>query len=234
MSLFVIADDNETHCIKAATYINNIHNCKVIATINDGHKLLHYLHNEKILPDIVLLDVEMQGLNGVITAEYINTFFPSIKIIAFTSHTGNNILNDMFAAGAKAFIWKYKFEDETYLKKAIEEIQLNNFYWDNRLTDYSANELNTAVENRKKEIEELRIEHKLTKKQEQVILLNAARTDFDYISSILHTSKRTIGNTVNALVQKLNAGAGRDGLFDFSITHGFIKLPHFNRGGGKI
>ena len=73
----------KNHCIKAATYINHLANCKVIAAIDDGHKLLHYLHNEKILPDIVLLDVEMHGLNGVITAEYMTMFFPSIKIIAF-------------------------------------------------------------------------------------------------------------------------------------------------------
>ena len=160
-------------------------------------------------------------------------FFPSIKIIAFTSHAYNNIINDMFASGAKGFIWKYQFENNLYLKKAIEEIQLNKFYWDERLTEYSMTELTATIENRKQGLKELQKEFKLTKKQEQVILLNAARTDFDYIASILHISKRTLGNTISALVKKLNAGAGRDGLFDFTVMYGFIKLPKFKGGGGN-
>ncbi|MBS1642797.1 MAG: response regulator transcription factor [Bacteroidetes bacterium] len=232
---FLIVDDNSKHAEAACIYIKQIKYCNIIGVANDGNEAISFLHKQKILPTCVLLDIEMKKLNGLTTLLYIKTTFPAIKVIIFSSHYETYVINDAFAEGADAFIWKYKFKQYNYLINAIQHIQKNEYYWDERITDFTKDLLKKALAERKEQLTNFRKGFNLSKRQEQVIILNAARINISEMATILNISEHTIKNSLYNLNQKLNTPFGRNGIFDTSFMYGFLKFPRLKkRSGGGV
>jgi len=61
---------------------------------------------KKLHPDVVLMDLEMPGMNGYTATESIKSTRPSIKVIIFTIHGENDERQNASKAGADAFIEK--------------------------------------------------------------------------------------------------------------------------------
>ena len=69
-------------------------------------------------PDYVLMDIEMNGMDGLAATEKIMKTFPGAKIIIVTSHNNENLRNAATALGAKAFVSKDNlFELEEIINK---------------------------------------------------------------------------------------------------------------------
>jgi len=76
-------------------YVMQLSKYSITGVVYDGNECIDFLHN-KIVPDIILLDIEMKRLNGLTTLLYIKLFFPLIKVIVISSHCETDILNDVF------------------------------------------------------------------------------------------------------------------------------------------
>jgi DNA-binding NarL/FixJ family response regulator len=61
---------------------------------------------QRLLPDVVLLDISMPGWSGLTTAERIAAACPSTSIIMLTSSEDKDMLLEAFKAGAKAYVLK--------------------------------------------------------------------------------------------------------------------------------
>ena len=88
---------------------------RVVGMVKDGKSAIeqiNFLH-----PDIVLLDIEMPGMNGISITKYINYFFPHTKVIILSSHENKKYLIQALVAGAKSYILKNSLM--TDLKDAI-------------------------------------------------------------------------------------------------------------------
>jgi DNA-binding NarL/FixJ family response regulator len=57
-------------------------------------------------PDVVLMDIEMPGLNGIDTTKYISAKFPAIKILIQTVFDDNEKIFSALCAGASGYILK--------------------------------------------------------------------------------------------------------------------------------
>ena len=57
-------------------------------------------------PDVVLMDLEMPGMNGYLATETIKSTQPSVKVIIFTIHGKNEERQNASQAGADAFLEK--------------------------------------------------------------------------------------------------------------------------------
>jgi two-component system nitrate/nitrite response regulator NarL len=58
------------------------------------------------LPDVVLLDINMPGCNGLITTENVSAECPATAIMILTSSEDKDTLFEAFKAGAKAYVLK--------------------------------------------------------------------------------------------------------------------------------
>jgi CheY-like chemotaxis protein len=76
-------------------------------------------------PDLILVDIHMQGINGVEVVRYIrrNQHTARVPIVAISSDTQGELVQSMKSAGANAFCPK-PIEFET-LERAIHDAQQN-------------------------------------------------------------------------------------------------------------
>lgn len=65
----MIVDDNPQHLQSLVDKVNNMLSYAVIATAKDGIEVVDYVKHKILLPDIILLDVEMPLYDGVSTID---------------------------------------------------------------------------------------------------------------------------------------------------------------------
>lgn len=67
----------------------------------DGLKLV-----EKYLPDVVLMDIAMPGMDGMEATRQIKTRWPQIKVLVLTMHRSDEYFFEMLKVGASGYILK--------------------------------------------------------------------------------------------------------------------------------
>ena len=77
----------------------------VIGDLNDGSEVLPFLKNH--YPSIIIMDIDMKGMNGIETTELITKAYPVIKIIGLSSYDAKEYQQKMKVAGAVGFISKW-------------------------------------------------------------------------------------------------------------------------------
>ena len=80
----------------------------------------------ELLPDIVIMDVTMPGLDGIGATKQIISELPSIKIIALSMYSNKLFVMDMFEAGASGYLLKECASAE--LEHAISAVLANEIY----------------------------------------------------------------------------------------------------------
>jgi DNA-binding NarL/FixJ family response regulator len=70
----------------------------------DGRKAVALA--EKLEPDVVVLDIGMPELNGLDAARQIKRVLPKTEVLVFTAEESEQLIHDVFAAGARSYILK--------------------------------------------------------------------------------------------------------------------------------
>ena len=129
-----VADDHallrQTLCI----FINNLDNGKVILEAGDGKELIDSI-DPKNLPELIVIDLGMPGLNGFETIAILKNLYPPLKFMAISIYQGEEVILRLLKAGAHAFL--HKSEDTSTFKHAIYEIMRTGYYF----SDQSATKL---------------------------------------------------------------------------------------------
>src|SRR5690349_17430372 len=73
-------------------------------------------------PDIVLMDIDMPGINGVEAVKIIKEKYPQVKILMQTIFEDNDKVFDSICAGADGYLLKNSLSD--YLIPAIKELKI--------------------------------------------------------------------------------------------------------------
>ncbi|HTF30752.1 MAG TPA: response regulator transcription factor, partial [Flavitalea sp.] len=99
--------------------INSFENFAVLFEANNGNEIKSKL-GKHIIPDIVLLDVNMPDMDGYETAQWLHTNFPQVKVLALSMFSDENIIIRMLKLGAKGYILKNAEPEE--LKEALNSV----------------------------------------------------------------------------------------------------------------
>jgi DNA-binding NarL/FixJ family response regulator len=76
---------------------------------------------EEHLPDLVLLDISLPGINGIEAARHIRTTSPLSHVIFMTEHNSADMVKEAFNAGGNGYILKSEAGQE--LLNAIRSVQ---------------------------------------------------------------------------------------------------------------
>lgn len=76
----------------------------VIGEASNGEEALHMV--EELKPDVLLLDMEMPGLNGNQVAERLQKVGSAVRILALSAHDDKQYIQELLANGASGYLIK--------------------------------------------------------------------------------------------------------------------------------
>ncbi len=91
---------------------------EVVGENGDARRALAEI--SKLLPDVVLLDITMEGLSGLDAIGPIREIAPKTRLVMLTNHEGRTFVEQAFKAGASGYL--SKDSDESELALAIESV----------------------------------------------------------------------------------------------------------------
>ncbi len=138
-----LIDDHELFREGIKLVLKQIEGFEVIFDTADGHQFIDFLQNSQV--DVVLMDINMPGINGVETTKKALAFFPELKIIALTMFSDIMHYTQMINAGVTGFLLKKAKKYE--LQLAINSVFNGGNYFSQeilqKLAFQSTNSLNS-------------------------------------------------------------------------------------------
>ncbi|MFT5671452.1 MAG: DNA-binding NarL/FixJ family response regulator [Polaribacter sp.] len=117
----ILADDHKLLRDGLRNIIEQKSNMYIIGEASDGREAIKIC--AKLVPNILVIDVAMPGLNGIEAARQIHKNNPDIRIIGLSMHSGKQFIQGMFKAGAFGYLLKDGDSDE--LITAITTVMQN-------------------------------------------------------------------------------------------------------------
>ncbi|MDJ0742882.1 MAG: response regulator [Xenococcaceae cyanobacterium MO_167.B27] len=100
----LIVEDQKTILQLLKSYLEREPNLKIVAVATNGQAGIEKV--DKFKPDVVLMDVEMPGIDGITATRIISERHPETKVLILTTHDDDQTLNLALQAGAKGYILK--------------------------------------------------------------------------------------------------------------------------------
>ncbi len=101
----LLVDD---HVVVRKGLIHVLQNCdefEVVGEAENGEEALHLAR--KLSPDVILMDVKMEGLGGIKTTELITQINPEVRVIGLSTFADRKTVDAMINAGASGYIQKH-------------------------------------------------------------------------------------------------------------------------------
>ena len=187
----ILVDDHKLLRAGLKNIIEQRSNMHIIGEASDGREAIKIC--SKLLPDVLVIDVAMPGLNGIEAAKQIQKNNPNIKIIGLSMHSSKQFIQGMFKAGAFGYLLKDGDADELII--AITKVMENKKYLSKDINQ----EFLTLLRNGET-IEKV----KLSTREKEVLQLIAEGKSSKEIGEILFLSPKTIDVHRNNIMKKID------------------------------
>lgn len=127
----IIADDHSMVREAWALLLSRDPNLSIVATCENGEQVISLCRD--LLPDVVLMDINMEPTNGIEATKAIREFSNDIKIIGISVHTDLPYLNALMQAGANGYVTKNSPGEE--MIRAIVLVSQGEQYFCREITD---------------------------------------------------------------------------------------------------
>lgn len=161
-------------------------------TYTDGNQLLESLQSEQ--PDILFLDIQLIGTDGITICKRIVSSWPTIRVIVFTNCEEKHYVRNMMQNGAMAYL--LKTADGNTIRAAIDTVMEGEQFIHSELKEQLFQQM---LSNRRPG----RYAPGLTKREKEILQLIAQGLRNQEIADKLSLSVRTIENHRFNLIQKL-------------------------------
>ena len=206
----VLVDDHQILRDGLKSLIEQKSNLHIIGEAADGRSAIKLC--AKLLPDVVITDVAMAGLNGIEAARQIHKNHPNIKIIGLSMHANKKFIQGMFKAGGYAYLLKDGDTDE--LITAITTVMQNKKYLSKNLNQDYLKFLHQS---------NLVQEKKISSRETEVLQLLAEGKTSKEIGDLLFLSSKTVDVHRNNLMKKLDLHTIPE-LTKYAIREGLTSL----------
>lgn len=114
----VIIDDDNIVCSSLKIILNADPDIEVTATGNSGEEALRLYKRHR--PDVLLMDIRMEGMSGLEAGELILKIHSEAKILYLTTFLDDDYIIKALSLGARGYMVKQNFENIIPSIKAVE------------------------------------------------------------------------------------------------------------------
>jgi len=205
----VLVDDHRLFRSGIAALINKFPEYEVLFEAGDGEELIRKL-TPKLIPDIILLDINMPKKDGISTAEWLRVNHPAVKVIVLSMSEDAEKVLQMVKLGVKGYLLKDAEPNE--FEKALKLVSDGDVYYPDFVTRYLVQNFNhhpAAIKLNTREIEFLK--------------LAGSELTYKEIADQMCISVRTVDGYRDQLFEKLQIKS-RVGLVLYAVKNKLIEL----------
>lgn len=189
-----ILDDHPVATSGLVSMLQLYSQIKIQAVYNTSQRLIDNLSKKQ--PDVILLDIQLPDIPGNEVAEIINSRYPEIRIIAFTSVDNIYQVKDMIRRGCKGYL--LKSAEPNIVLDAIQEVFAGNQYFDTPIRNLL---LQDSLKIQKQKASKV----PLTRRENEILQLIVAEYTNQQIADQLFLSLRTVEHHRYSILHKLGA-----------------------------
>lgn len=208
IKVFII-DDHQMVIEGFRLLLQNEIDIKVIGSELDPQKAVQIL--PEIKPDVILLDINMPGMNGIEACKKISNLGLTAKVIAITMHKESSLIRQMLNNGAKGYVLKNAgkaelveaiksvFEGKTYLDETSKEIVFNMMTNDKKIKETS--NLFPKLSRREKEVLRLILEEHTTQEIADKLFISFGTVETHRRNMLIKTGTRNTAGLVKVAME---------------------------------
>ncbi len=210
MIRILLADDHTVLCDGLRILIESQEDTSVVAVVTDGRQAV--LQAQELLPDMVLMDVSMPGLNGIEAARQIHASCPHIHLLMLSMHADMEYVHRAMQAGAQGYILKESAGSEVL--QAITAVLAGKTYFSAKIAEKMLINLSHTRSGPLESLSE--------REREVLQLATEGRTSLE-IATLLSLSPKTVETYRSRIMTKLDLDS-LPALVKFAIQHGLTGL----------
>lgn len=185
MKIIIIDDDHlVVTSLKTITTANGI---DVLAVGYDGLQAVDLFKKHR--PDLVLMDIRMEKLNGIEATKEILEIDPEAKILLITTFQDDEYIEAALSLGCKGYILKQNIEG---IIPAINAVYSGNMVFDSKIVSNIKN------------VSKKEMDLSLSPRELDILLLVAEGYNNKEISEKLYLSEGTVRNYISIMLDKLS------------------------------
>jgi two-component system, NarL family, invasion response regulator UvrY len=208
-----IADDHTLLRKALAKLVNSFEEYSVLFEADNGKEIKKKI-GEHLVPDLILLDVNMPEMDGFETASWLNKNYPKIKVLALSMFSDERTIIRMLRQGARGYVMKNIDPEE--LKKALNSVMTKNFYLSEEISGKIISGLH-------KDADRTEEPAPLTQREKDFLRLICTEITYKDIAAKMFVSPRTVDEYRNSLFEKLKVKS-RVGLVMYAIRNGLVEV----------
>ncbi len=207
----LLADDHPIVRAGIRAELEKLPEVDLVGEATDGREALEMVNSRK--PDLVFMDISMQGLNGLEATARITRQFPQVRVIILSMHQPEEYFWQALKAGACGYLLKKAATSE--LTAAVKQAMGGEIYLSRDISRNLIKKLPQQMARGKSRLEEL------TDRQREILQLIAEGQTTKAIALILKISSKTVEYHRTQLMQRLDI-FDVPGLVRFALQQGLI------------
>ncbi len=185
----VVIIDDDALVLSSLETILKANKINIVASGNNGEEAVSLFKKHK--PDLLLMDIRMEKMNGIDATEKILSEFPDAKILLLTTFQDEEYITKALKFGCKGYILK---QNIAMLIPAINAVYAGGTVFDSEIIE----KLPSSKPERKT------FENDLTEKETDILEYVAEGLNNKEIAERLSLSEGTVRNYVSTILEKLN------------------------------
>ena len=213
----LLVDDHPLFRKGIASLLSSEPGFEVLGEASDGHEAIEKARD--LMPDVILMDISMPGVNGLEATQRIKQEIPYVRIVILTVSDEDQNLFEAIKSGAQGYLLK-KIEPQTLfqtLRGVLEgEAPLSRVMATKLLAEF-ARQRRAASEPRTPTAT-------LTEREKEVLGLLAAGKTNKEIAGALGIAENTVKNHLKNILEKLHL-ENRVQAATFALREGLLNKP---------
>ncbi len=207
----VIVDDHSLFASSLEKLVNSFNDFHVLYHAKNGRDLQQKIKESSVLPEIILLDLNMPVMDGFETMKWLTENEPSIKVLALTMEDDEAKILKMLCNGAKGYLLKDIHPDK--LNEALVQTLEKGYYHSEKVAETLLHSLQSNE-----------TEQPVFKERE-IDFMKLACTEMTYkeIADKMNLSPKTIDGYRQDLFNKLDI-KNRVGLVIYALKNDISKI----------